>query len=209
MVLSRIGLAVPRFVSESRFWRGITHPYTRLSVRVLRTCGLGMGIYGAGYAYGVQASLDDPEGMGTSILRQVLKSSANGSGLLAADAPESQLVHRLGQELIAAAREHLLQEADEAEEDAKAQERLTAKLRALEKPNWRFVVIDDPSVNAFVTSFLPGFVFVHRGLLKLFEGSPDQLSFILGHELSHYLLEHGTSDASVKGALALLQVTGT
>ena len=46
-------------------------------------------------------------------------------------------------------------------------------------------------MNAFVTPFLPGFVFVHRGLVELYRGKPEQLAFILGHELSHYLLEHG------------------
>ena len=104
MVLSRLGFALPRFVSESRAARVLTHPASRFTVRVLRTCGLGAGIYGAGYAYGVQASLDDPEGMGTSVLRQVLKSSAGGKGLLPMDAPESLLVTRLGQELLVAAR---------------------------------------------------------------------------------------------------------
>ena len=66
-MLSRV---LPRFVSESRLYRGITHPYSRLGIRVLRTCTLGAGIYGAGYAYGVQSCLDDPEAMGTSILKQ-------------------------------------------------------------------------------------------------------------------------------------------
>ena len=62
---------VPNFVAESRLWRFATHRYTRVGVRVARVAALGTGIYGAGYAYGVQASLDDPEGVGTSILKQV------------------------------------------------------------------------------------------------------------------------------------------
>ena len=94
---------VPRFVSESRAYRVVTHPWSRQVLRVTRTCALGVGIYGAGYAFGVQSTLDDPEGMSTSILRNVLKTHAGG-GVLPTDAPESLLVSRLGQELLVAAR---------------------------------------------------------------------------------------------------------
>jgi len=80
------------------------------------------------------------------------------------------------------------------------------RLQALQRPNWRFVVIDDEAVNAFVTAFLPGFVFVHRGLIELFEGHVEELSFVLGHELSHYLLEHGSQDTHLQGAISILQL---
>lgn len=66
-----------------------------------------------------------------------------------------------------------MQELDEASDEAE-QERLSAKLRALQRPSWRFVVIDSDAVNAFVSPFLPGFVFVHRGVLKMCEGKNEQ-----------------------------------
>ena len=200
-MLSRL---LPRFVSESRLWHRITHPYTRLTLRVARTCALGAGIYGAGYAGGVQSALDDPEAMGTSILKQVLR-GAGGNALVPADAAESQLTTRLGQELLVAARAHLLQASDETQ-DPQELERLASRLRALSRPHWRFVIIDDDTVDAFVTAYLPGFVFVHRGYLKLFESKPEQLAFVIGNQLSHYLLEHSSADASLKGAVSLLQL---
>lgn len=59
--------------------------------------------------------------------------------------------------------------------DTEEQERLKNRLRALQKPSWRFVVINSDIVNAFVTPLLPGYVFVHRGLLRMFEGKNDQV----------------------------------
>ena len=78
---------------------------------------------------------------------QVLKGSAGGHALLAPDEAESQLVTRLGQELLVAARKHLQQESEETQDESE-QERLASKLRALARPHWRFVVIDDDSVRS-------------------------------------------------------------
>lgn len=196
---------MPRFLTDSRLWRGLTHPWTRRGLRIARTGALGAGIFGTGYSYGVQSCLDDPEGMSMSVLRQVLRSNTQGHDILAPDAAESQLVNRIGAELLVAARQHLTQELEETPDPAE-QERLQNRLRALQKPNWRFVVINSDIMNAFVTPSLPGYVFVHRGLLKMFEGKNEQLAFILGHELSHYLLEHGSSDTALQGAMSIMQL---
>lgn len=100
---------LPRFVSESRLWRGLTHPWARLGTRMLRVGALSAGIFGAGYSYGVQSCLDDPEGMGMSILRQVLKNNTEGHEVMSAESAESQMVSRLGEELLVAARKRELQ----------------------------------------------------------------------------------------------------
>lgn len=47
---------------------------------------------------------------------------------------------------------------------------------------------------------------MHRGLLEMYKGKPEQLSFILGHEVSHYLCEHGTSDRELQVGLSMLQL---
>ena len=50
------------------------------------------------------------------------------------------------------------------------------------KCHWEFHVLDSPDANAFV---LPGGkVFVHQGLLDMFE-SDEELSIIIGHEVGH------------------------
>ncbi|POI21630.1 hypothetical protein CIB84_014624, partial [Bambusicola thoracicus] len=52
---------------------------------------------------------------------------------------------------------------------------------------WAIHVVDEPEVNAFV---LPnGEVFVFTGLLNAVSDI-HQLSFILGHEIAHAVLEH-------------------
>src|SRR5690606_14757662 len=54
---------------------------------------------------------------------------------------------------------------------------------------FRFRVVDDPSVNAFA---LPGgFVTVQRGLLEAAE-TGEEVAGVLAHEIQHALLRHGT-----------------
>ncbi|XP_042675477.1 metalloendopeptidase OMA1, mitochondrial, partial [Centrocercus urophasianus] len=59
---------------------------------------------------------------------------------------------------------------------------------------WAIHVVDEPEVNAFV---LPnGEVFVFTGLLNAVSDI-HQLSFILGHEIAHAVLEHAIEKASL------------
>lgn len=56
-----------------------------------------------------------------------------------------------------------------------------------------FTVINDPTVNAFA---LPGGpMFIHTGLLKSVDNEA-QLAGVMGHEMSHVILRHGTNQAS-------------
>ena len=182
----------------ARAWRFVTHPYTRVGLRAARTVGFAGGIYTLGYSTGVQASLEDPEGVQRSVLQQILRQHGSG-GILEPEEPDSRFVRRLGVQLIHAAEGHVAQELEEVAGDEAARAQLETKLRALHSLPWKFVVIDDPSVNAFVAEMLPGYVFVHRGLLEQFERNEAQLSFILAHELSHYLLDHGSRSQQLHG----------
>ncbi len=61
-------------------------------------------------------------------------------------------------------------------------------------------VIEDESENAFA---LPGgHVFVHTGLLAKLE-SPDELAGVLGHEMGHAVLRHGTKGIAQSLGLGL------
>jgi hypothetical protein len=84
--------------------------------------------------------------------------------------------------------------------------RLVAKLptKGVQYP-WEFHCINDKSINAFA---LPGgYVFVNRGAI---EGADNesQLAAVMGHELSHVALRHGTAQASkaqlTQGAAGIL-----
>ena len=56
-----------------------------------------------------------------------------------------------------------------------------------------FEVVADPSINAFA---LPGGpMFINTGLLKAVDGEA-QLAGVMGHEMSHVILRHGTNQAS-------------
>ncbi|XP_053325522.1 metalloendopeptidase OMA1, mitochondrial [Spea bombifrons] len=66
---------------------------------------------------------------------------------------------------------------------------------------WVVHVVEKPDINAFV---LPnGQIFVFTGMLKAVADT-HQLSFILGHELAHALLEHTAEMASVSHFLDFL-----
>ena len=221
--MQRLGAAL----GHTRLWHAVTHPRTRTVLRATRTVALAGSIGFAGYASGVHDALADPEGKTNEILCQVLKSHGGDDGrVLPVDAPDAKLVTRLGTELVVAAQAALTQEEDELqamlsrqEEGAgatkgdgkegpeleKELERVRSQLRSL-RHNWRFVVIDDKTINAFVTDTLPGYVFIHRGLIDLMRRSHEQLSFIIGHELSHHMLEHNEHQRHLSAGLSLLQI---
>jgi predicted Zn-dependent protease len=54
--------------------------------------------------------------------------------------------------------------------------------------NWKFAVLDSPTVNGF--SAPSGFVFITRGLYELAGESDDALAAILAHEIAHITERH-------------------
>lgn len=70
---------------------------------------------------------------------------------------------------------------------------------------WQFKLVNSSDVNAFA---LPGgFIYVNRGLIEAAE-TEGQLVGVLGHELAHVTLRHGTNQLSkavlAQGGLAIL-----
>jgi predicted Zn-dependent protease len=69
-----------------------------------------------------------------------------------------------------------------------------------------FEVVADPSINAFA---LPGGpMFINTGLLKAVD-SEAQLAGVMGHEMSHVILRHGTNQASKSELLRLPAILGS
>ncbi len=63
-----------------------------------------------------------------------------------------------------------------------------------------FEVIADPTINAFA---LPGGpMFIHTGLLKAVDNEA-QLAGVMGHEMAHVILRHGTNQASKANLIEL------
>lgn len=199
---------VRRSLGENRVFRALTHPWSRRFFRVSRTIALGGGLCGLGYATGMHDAVNDPEGTRRKLLSEVLA----GQTLLLDTHADVRLVRRIGAELVHSAQNLLGEELEQAQqksqgtaEEAEEATAIADKLRAMHR-EWSFVVVDSETVNAFVTDMLPGIVFVHRGLLDLMERQPEQISFVLGHELSHFLLEHGSKDRQMQVGLSMMQL---
>ena len=68
-----------------------------------------------------------------------------------------------------------------------------------------FEVVADPSINAFA---LPGGpMFINTGLLKAVDNEA-QLAGVMGHEMSHVILRHGTNQASKAQLFELSAILG-
>jgi predicted Zn-dependent protease len=68
-----------------------------------------------------------------------------------------------------------------------------------------FEVIADPSINAFA---LPGGpMFINTGLLRAVDNEAE-LAAVMGHEMSHVILRHGTNQASKDNFVELLAMLG-
>ncbi len=65
---------------------------------------------------------------------------------------------------------------------------------------YEFTLINDPSINAFA---LPGGpIFVHSGLIRAADNEA-QVAGVLGHEIAHVVLRHGTNQASKASILQI------
>lgn len=68
-----------------------------------------------------------------------------------------------------------------------------------------FEVVADPSINAFA---LPGGpMFINTGLLRAVD-SEAQLAAVMGHEMSHVILRHGTNQLSKDNFIELFAMLG-
>jgi predicted Zn-dependent protease len=69
-----------------------------------------------------------------------------------------------------------------------------------------FEVVADPSINAFA---LPGGpMFINTGLLRAVDNEA-QLAGVMGHEMSHVILRHGTNQASKSKLIELPALLGS
>ena len=78
-----------------------------------------------------------------------------------------------------------------------------AKQSELPDAEWKFVVLDDDSINAFTTGCC--YVYLHRGLL-INLNSEAELASVLGHEIAHVTAKH-PQKRMTRGILATLAAT--
>lgn len=73
---------------------------------------------------------------------------------------------------------------------------------------YRFRVIDEPAVNAFS---IPGYVYVHTGLIRATGNDTDALAGVIAHEVAHIAAKHSKEHmekSSVAGLLGGLLTRG-
>ena len=75
-----------------------------------------------------------------------------------------------------------------------------ARQSSMPDEEWKFVVLDDDSINAFTTGCC--YVYVHRGLLIQLN-SEAELASVLGHEVAHVTAKH-PQKRMTRGVLASL-----
>jgi predicted Zn-dependent protease len=116
---------------------------------------------------------------------------------------------QLGQENAAQVRRHMnvVHNPYLNEYVARVGKRLVSSREAQESGfPFTFEVVADPSINAFA---LPGGpMFINTGLLRAVDNEA-QLAGVMGHEMSHVILRHGTNQASNSKLIELPAVLGS
>ncbi|XP_015774109.1 PREDICTED: metalloendopeptidase OMA1, mitochondrial-like [Acropora digitifera] len=75
--------------------------------------------------------------------------------------------------------------------------------KEMENMSWQVNVVDTEEMNAFV---LPnGQIFMFTGMLKVLHNA-DSLAVVLGHEMSHVVLQHAAEKVSLHGFINMLLV---
>jgi beta-barrel assembly-enhancing protease len=106
---------------------------------------------------------------------------------------------KLGREVAAQAEKEftIVSDRDVANYISVLGQRLVAKAPNENKFPFTFKVVDEKSINAFA---LPGGpIYVHRGAIEAADNEA-QIAGVIGHEIGHVILRHGTNQAS-KGQL--------
>jgi Zn-dependent protease with chaperone function len=178
--------------------------YGRPALRIGRVVIATGSVYAVGYSAGMRDCLEDRNGSVSLMMSRILARTSRRGSVLHPSDPIALRVSRVGQEVVAAAEQHLTAAVAAAADDVERSE-LGERFARLSRHRWNFVVVDDATPNSFVAEGLPGFIFVHRGMLKLMHND-DELCFILAHEMAHYLCQHGTRERNLQGLFSALQI---
>jgi Zn-dependent protease with chaperone function len=75
----------------------------------------------------------------------------------------------------------------------------------LDTEPWRFVFVDGPGPNAWVAELLPKRIFITTSLLD-FADTIDEVAFVLGHEMSHFIHGHVSRSNEVSKNLKTAEI---
>lgn len=199
-------------------------------VRIIRIPTIAAGIFSLGYHQGVIESQQHPEQFQEQLMASVLQDAAAAtsdyevlsardvSGLskrrLVKSSRNHQVAH-VAQQLVEVGMQHIAMELEKAyKSDNKKDIELweAARLRFAGRPEklndngtWKFVFVDSPVPNAWVTELLPRKIFITTALLNMAE-TIDEIAFVLGHELSHLILGHLSRGNGLKTSLKTVEI---
>ena len=71
---------------------------------------------------------------------------------------------------------------------------------------WKYVIVDSPLPNAFVSEILPQRFFITSSMFHHFVTNEDELAVILGHEISHLILGHVSQRNAMETTLRTIEV---
>lgn len=166
-----------------------------------RVVFLSYGIYQAGVQNGMATVLEDPIEIENRIMAQIMQQY--GATKIMTNSEHTQRLNKIGKRVIAAASAHCTMEKHTAElTDSSDWDDALKRLRG----DWKFVIIDAGSANAFVSSMLPRRVIVHQGFFNIMTPTDDELALILAHEISHVIHNHNSLNSIADAATKTLQL---
>jgi hypothetical protein len=182
--------------------------------RAGRIVVISYGIYQCGYQAGLSDVINDPVGTNKTLMQMVYQTQgATGESKDAVMKRRSRVV---GKRVLAACKDYCMQkyivahsnaqEHGVALSDCEDVVKWKTAVENLRSHEWSFVVINAPSVNAFVNHLMPGKVFIHEGLFREVRPTDDELALILSHELSHLIHQHGQSRTELSVFISIMQL---
>lgn len=195
---------------------------------------LGLGIYGIGYNQAIVEYAQNPELMEFKLLRQVMASWDVEKITDPKDksCERNRRIQRVGKRIIKSAHKHVYEKVKEAEEKASNKYNAAiesdpsldiskeefmkrdedfefwtnASIRMGRISEWKCRLIHTEAPNAFVTSMLPRQIFVTSAFVDRYSVNDDELAFIMGHEISHLILDHNTDSFETSTGLKFLEL---
>jgi len=195
---------------------------------------LGLSIYGIGYNKAIVEYAQNPELMEFKLLQQVMTSWHVEEITDPKDksCERNRRIQRVGKRIIKSAHKHVYEKFKEAEEKASNKYNAAIKsdpsldiskeefingdedfefwtkasIRMGRISEWKCRLIHTEAPNAFVTSMLPRQIFVTSAFVDRYVVNDDELAFIMGHEISHLILDHNTDSFETSTGLRFLEL---
>lgn len=172
--------------------RVLENYWVQRGFRLTRVGVLVLTVYNTGYRAGLSDFVADPDEMRRNLLTSVVY-QAGATSLVDEQDPISKRLRRIAPRIVNAAKDYCEEQSKTKDVPVKDveewKEKWTGAVKRMQG-EWKFVVIDSPVPNAFVSNILPQMIFVHKGLFTEIEPTDEELALILAHEVSHLIHDH-------------------